>query len=964
MDDVRQERRLVTLLFSDLSDSTSIGAGLEPEQFADLLEQIRVIAHRVIPAHGGEIVRMDGDGMLCVFGFPDAHEDAGRRATEAALDMHAAMSSLDAVFAMPDLPLTLHSGIHAGLALVRGGDVVRGKYEVLGDATNIAARLCDAAGPGDILVSSDTLGGERHFFIAADVRSIAIKGRRSALSCIPITGRAAVERRYETRERAGLTPLQGRAAEIRQFRDWLVAPSDHPPVLGLYGPAGIGKSRLLSRLASDASAEGWTVAQGYCEAYLSAPPLQAFRQAAKALALQGAADLPDEATHDAAALLQAFEGKKILLIIDDWQWADDASRDLLEALLEGADPDAFRCLLASREADFGAQDGWVLTSVALAPLDRDATLGAIEQLLASPDPFVVDRIERASGGSPLLIEELCHAFAAGHDTPGQDPRGAWFDQAVQSRFDRLDHGDRDLLKLSAVIGHMVPVWLIETLLGSRLDAARLSRLQNVDFLFPGEAGDTYRFKHGLTRDALYAGLGRDERRALHAEVLAALEDVAAERGHDPLLDGLAYHAVAAGHVDKALPYTISAGDGALAASALDRAQGHYLAGLQLLDSLPSGNARRDAAWSLLNKFGLACIVDPAQDQLPVLEELRHILAEHGSARDLQRADYWLGTIAYGVGLGKRSVRHLQSALDEALKDTRPTDIQLIRTKLAHALFASGRVADAVAGFEAELPDLANATGRNERELAAYAHAGFAFLCAERGDHNRAETLFAKADDILADPASAMNASILLYRSAALISKGDWPAAIDAADAVRAVSHRSRARMQNRTCRAQAAYARWKVTGDRRDAELLERIAREFLSGGNSRQHVSMVFGWVVEAMSDLGETELARGYMRQVIDRARVAGDRLGEAVGWRAVARAAQQAGDPVRADRYLAFAKRSAEIRLSRSEAAHNLACTAELRANRGEASAAHAMLQAAAREFEAMGMAYYRDAALTNH
>jgi class 3 adenylate cyclase len=952
----KQRRHLATLMFTDLSDSTALAAGLEPEQFVEVIEKIRAIAQRVIPANGGQILRIDGDGLLCLFGFPDPHEDAGRRATEAALDMHAGMGAIAAMFDTQDLTLRLHSGIHAGMVVVREGDLVRGKYEVLGDATNVTARLCDAAAPGQILVSAQTLGSERHFFSVSELRQVTLRGHRTPLACLSVTGRTGITRRYEARQKAGLTPFQGRGAELARFADWLARPADHPAVLGIHGPAGIGKSRFLSRIAEDATELGWGVAFGYCEAYLNGQPLQAFKQAA-ASRHKGADGAQIEATDD---LLAAFQGQRVFLMIDDWQWADDASHDFLAALLSRADPAQLRCVLASREADFDLPYAGTLSSLALAAMGRDEILSAIEQLLVAPDPFVVDRIMRASGGSPLLVEELCHAFANGAAALTQDPRDAWFDQSVQARFDRLDQTDREVLKLSAVIGHIIPVWLIESLLGAPLNAVQLERLGSVDFLFEGEAEGTYRFKHGLTRDALYAGLGREERRLLHGEVLAALEDMIAVRGRESLIDPLAYHAVAAGETTAALGYAIAAGDGALKAGALDRAQGHYLAALELTEGLPSASMRQEAAWALLNKYGLACIVDPAPDQLAVLERIQVQLREGGEPRRLQRTDYWLGSIAYGVGLGKASVRHLEAALERAEAEGAAGDSLLIRTKLAQSLFASGRVADAAARFGQVLPDLAQARTRNQRELGAYAHAAFGFLTARTGDHAAADALFDKADQILDNPASAMNASMLLYRSASMVYRGAWEEAIVAVGSVEAVSHRSRARMQNRTCRAQAAYARWQLHGRPVDAAALEAVAREYLGEDTSRQHVSMVFGWVVEVMAETGNIALARAYMRQIIARARIAGDRLGEAMGWRAMAQVAEDSGDPARADRYLAFARRSELSRLSASEAAHSDLCAASLLAARGRSDEAAALNARAAQAFARLGMPAFAAAA----
>lgn len=276
METAGPQRRMVAILFCDLSDSTGIAAALEPEQFAELLEQIRVIAHRIIPAHGGDMIRLDGDGMLCLFGFPHPHEDAGRRATEAAIDMQTAIDSLNLGFASPDRRLQLHSGVHAGMVLLQQGDMVRGKYEVLGDATNTAARIRDAAGPGEILVSAQSLGGERHLFVTDPARAVAVRGRATALACLPVLGRTAARRSFDARAVAGLTPFQGRDAQSSAFAEWLADAGGNKSVFYVHGPAGIGKSRMLQMMTLQAQRAGWPVVQGYCEAYLGARPLQPF----------------------------------------------------------------------------------------------------------------------------------------------------------------------------------------------------------------------------------------------------------------------------------------------------------------------------------------------------------------------------------------------------------------------------------------------------------------------------------------------------------------------------------------------------------------------------------------------------------------------------------------------------------------------------------------------------------------
>ena len=139
-------RRYLTVMFSDLSDSTRLAGLMEAEDFSALLATMRRHSREIIAKHGGRIARIQSDGVLAIFGFPEASEDDGRRATEAAIELHEVMSRL-VVEAGTGLrePLALHTGIHAGLVFLTEGDVERGRFEVLGTVPNAASRLSDLA---------------------------------------------------------------------------------------------------------------------------------------------------------------------------------------------------------------------------------------------------------------------------------------------------------------------------------------------------------------------------------------------------------------------------------------------------------------------------------------------------------------------------------------------------------------------------------------------------------------------------------------------------------------------------------------------------------------------------------------------------------------------------------------------------------------------------------------------------
>lgn len=184
----------LSVLFCDLGDSTALGGRLEAEEYADLLAALRQSCHAAVDRHGGTVLRIQGEGMLAVFGHPLPHEDDGRRAVETALQLHEAVRG----FATPRSAglhqgLALRSGIHAGTVLVQGGDVDIGRLELLGMVPNIAARLSAAAGRDEVLVSEEVLGPARASFETGALRQVPVQGHDLPVACWPIVGRAALD---------------------------------------------------------------------------------------------------------------------------------------------------------------------------------------------------------------------------------------------------------------------------------------------------------------------------------------------------------------------------------------------------------------------------------------------------------------------------------------------------------------------------------------------------------------------------------------------------------------------------------------------------------------------------------------------------------------------------------------------------------------------------------------------------
>src|SRR5579859_545131 len=351
------ERHYLTILFCDLSESTRISSYLEAEEYDALIESVRAILFEATARHDGVVVRIDGDGAVVIFGYPRAHEDDGRRAVELAIDVHAGVRELTTNLPIGAPEVRLHSGIHAGLVLLKDGDVVRGRFEMRGDATNIASRLSSLAGPDEIMASQATLGADMHFFEVGESREVTLRGRVEPLAVHWITGRGPMAHRFATRARRGVAPFTGRREALDRLSLRLrEACSGDNRMVAVVGPPGLGKTRLANELLDRTTTAGLEVYRGYCEAYLGARPLQPFLQVLDQVGLVGGAGV------DTAALLanpgdgfralfdSLTRAAPVALFIDDWQWADDASRSVLDGLRDVRGRGLF-ILLASRPFD-------------------------------------------------------------------------------------------------------------------------------------------------------------------------------------------------------------------------------------------------------------------------------------------------------------------------------------------------------------------------------------------------------------------------------------------------------------------------------------------------------------------------------------------------------------------------------------------------------------------------------------
>ncbi len=517
----------MTVVFCDITGSTELGESTDPEALRALLARYFARMKGIVEAHGGSVEKFIGDAVMAVFGVPVAHEDDALRACRAAVEMRDALPGL---------------GV-AGRIGVNTGEVVTGTEERLatGDAVNVAARLEQAAQPGEVLVGADTLRLVRPAVEVGEKRSLELKGKAEPVPAIPllaVTGE--LDRRFAT-------PMVGRRRELQGLRDaFSRAAADRScHLFSVLGAAGVGKSRLAAEFL--AALETAVVVRGRCLSYGEGitywPVVEILQQlgtlpegdAARPLrSLLGETDAPASAEEIAwgfrKSLEQGAHAEPLVVVFDDLHWAEETLLDLVEhvADLSRDAPLLLLCmarpeLLERRPSWSGGK--WNATTVLLESLDSDETEQLLSELGEVP-PELHARIVQVAEGNPLFLEEM---LALVRDSAGADLEVPPTIQALlAARLDQLDPAERSVLEHGSVEGRTFHRGAVAALAGAdgsvdqRLVALVRKELVRPDrALLPGD--DAYRFRHLLIRDAAYDALPKATRTVLHRRFAAWLE---------------------------------------------------------------------------------------------------------------------------------------------------------------------------------------------------------------------------------------------------------------------------------------------------------------------------------------------------------------------------------------------------------------------------------------------------------
>jgi tetratricopeptide (TPR) repeat protein len=926
------ERHHLTVLFTDLCDSTQLGQKIEPEEFQQLVRTLHDLVDEESRRRGGLMVRGQGDGTVAVFGYPQTAEDDAVRAVEVALAVRDRLQGLVGL----DNPLTsnlaLRSGIHSGMCFVSDGDLRLGVLDLQGNMVNTTAQVQKLADPGGIRASQAALGPHENLFELKPVpleRDLADHEKAPTRRKLPVTlelvevlGRRGVERRFDATSQRGLTPFIGRNRDVG-FLLQVLAP-DGPRCVVVQSGAGLGKTRLLEEFVGRADLRDWQVLRGHCESFGSAEVLQPFMQMSRAsgLPLEG---LMRQLAGDSGA-------GPALMIIDDWQWADDASRQLLATLLERRHGP--RVILAARTREDGAD--WIADAshLTLQPFSVAETQAAVRRWMPAADPFLARRIHEYAGGVPLFIEELCHSASdrLWESLDGRGPVQTWLTTLVASRLDRLTRAQpaqAAMVRAAAVIGNVVPVPLLRAVCDAPLDGQQLRQLAAADFLYADERADTLRFKHGITRDAVYEAIGLYERKSLHSRVEEVLlASGAPERVED--LEALAYHAQGAGRWERAAQFADRAGDRALGAHATDRARAQYQAVLQALERLPQSRELTLQWCAVAAKLGLTCIFDTLSlgENVRIFEQAVARARELGDTNVVARAYYWLAYIRYGLGDFRTGIRHARRAIELARESGDGRLAAQVEATLGQILAAASEYDEALALMNDALSAKREQSRRGGGIAigSAYTLACKGSILADRGEFDAAQVCFDEALDLLGASMHPVGTSARNWITISFIWQGRWQEALRVGAEGSRIAENTRSLLTLAVSRTATGFARW-CSGDREGLEQM-RDAIRWMDARDVHFYTSLFNGWLCEASVAEGDMAQARHAAAVVLWRARQ-GERLGEAMAARAIALAAARQGKGATAARWMRRADASAALRGSPREQALNEVRHAEIAA-----------------------------------
>jgi class 3 adenylate cyclase len=633
------EYKQVTVLFADVVHSMDIAAAVGPERLREIMGEVFRRSSVIVQRYGGTVDKFTGDGIMAVFGAPIALEDHAVRACRAALDIQIDAQHLAAeVRARDDIALQLRIGLNSGEVIT--GEIGAGpmSYTAVGEQVGMAQRMESVAPAGGVMVSDSTARLVDTSAMLGEPELVHIKGAVDPVSAYRLLGMAKGRRRYR------IDPtFVGRHWEMNALAGvFQRSINGNGSIVGLVGPPGIGKSRVVRELTAQAADAGVEIAATYCESHTTDLPFHAAGGLLRSTAgLEGLDDAtarervrarfadadeddvvllcdllgigdpasalpqidPDARRRRITAMVKATALARtapIVYVVEDAHWIDGISESLLAEFLSVIPQTPSLVLITYRPEYTGALAYTPRSqTIALEPLDESQMLELSAELLGEDGSVaeLAELITSRAAGNPFFAEEIVRDLSERDVLIGG--RGCYLcidpvadvhvprtlQAVIAARIDRLDPSAKRALNAAAVIGsRFTPDMLVALEVDANLGALVAAELIDQTALNPHAE---FAFRHPLIRAVAYESQLKSDRAQLHRRVATAIEQ------EDQNAALIAEHMEAAGDLSAAYEWHMRAGAW-LTNRDIASAQVSWERALLVADALPTDTPNRTA----------------------------------------------------------------------------------------------------------------------------------------------------------------------------------------------------------------------------------------------------------------------------------------------------------------------------------------------------------------------------------
>ncbi|MFC7672322.1 ATP-binding protein [Mycolicibacterium sp. GCM10028919] len=673
------EFKQVTVLFADVVRSMDLAASLGTERLREVMSELFKRSRTVVGQYGGS-VDFTGDGVMAVFGAPVALEDHALRACLAALDLQQQVRQFDAeVHRRDGVGLQLRVGLNSGQVITGEIGSLPGSYTAIGSHVGMAQRMEAVAPPGGVMLSGSTARLVDGVVELGATQMVRIKNADA-----PVPARLLMSAAMSAGRGRRESSLVGRDTELRSLATHLDnALSGAGGIVGVIGPPGIGKSRLVTEVLRVGQGKGIGVVSTFCEAHARQVPFHAaarlFRNLTGVGSLHGQAarecvrnhlpgtdpaelllldDLlgiresgsdiaaidPDARRRRLSALLAAASAARpdpSVYVVEDAHWIDEASESTIAdflSLLRGSRSMALVTYRPEYRGRLAVHD-----AISLVPLDDSQSIVLIGELLGTHPSVasVADEIAEHAAGNPFFAEEIvrdlaergvlrgragCYVAADGATVTGVP---ATLHSTIAARIDRLGDAAKNALNAAAVIGAR----FTESRLHHLVEQACIDELIAAEMIETMAAGTEYGFRHPLIRTVAYESQLRSERARLHRRLASIIEEhgPGTPEANAALIAG---HLEAAGDLRAAFDWHMRAGAW-LTGRNVAAACASWRCAAEVAQRLPAGDPDRlrlhiAASATLCGMAWRASLADAEAE----FDKLRRLCAEQNDQRSL------------------------------------------------------------------------------------------------------------------------------------------------------------------------------------------------------------------------------------------------------------------------------------------------------------------------------------------